>query len=190
MPSHGIFLLGESVTMLVIRRFALFAVLLSSSWGAFAAQPSVESIETLLRATRAESLLESVYASAEAVMRQTLAQSVAGKTLTPEQKRFLDSAPTRFVAVMREELSWESLKPMYIQIYQDNFTQDEIDGLITFYRSPTGQAFASKMPAVMQQSMQIMQRRIRPFVEKMKGAVDAAIAESMAEQPPARDTTE
>jgi hypothetical protein len=176
--------------MQVIRRFVLFVLLLTLSRGAYAVQPSVESIETLLRATRAESLLESIYASAEAVMRQAMAQSVSGKTLTPEQKRFLDRAPKRFVAVMREELSWESLKPMYIQIYQDNFTQEEIDGQITFYSSPAGQAFASKMPAVMQQSMQIMQSRIRPFVEKMKGAVDEAIAESMTKQSLSQNTLE
>jgi len=166
--------------MPAIRKFLLFVLFLSSSMSAYAAAPSAESIETLLRVTKTEALLESVYVNIEVVMRQALAQSVAGKTLSPEQKRFLDSAPKRFVAVMREELSWASLKPMYIQIYQANFTQEEIDGLVAFYSSPAGQAFVNKMPAVMQQSMQAMQARLKPFSEKMKRAVEQAIAESMS----------
>jgi hypothetical protein len=165
--------------MPAIRTFLLF-VLFLSSWSAHAAKPSAESVEALLRVTRAEALLESVYVSSEAVMRQAMAQSVAGKPLSPAQKRFLDNAPKRFVAVMREELSWSNLKPMYVQIYQENFTQEEIDGLIAFYDSPTGKAFVDKMPAVMQQSMLAMQDRMKPFAEKMKSAVDQAIAESAA----------
>lgn len=164
---------------MVIRKFMLFVLLLTSSWAACAAQPSAESIDTLLRITKVEKLLDSLYSNMEAVMRQALAQSVEGKTLTPEQKRFLDNAPKRYVATMREELAWESLKPMYIEIYQNNFTQDEIDGLIAFYKSPTGRAFVDKMPAVMQQSMLAMQNRFKPLAAKMKDAADQAVAEAM-----------
>ena len=170
--------------MFVIRKFMLFVLLLSASWSACAAQASAESIDTLLRVTKVERLLESLYANMEAVMRQALAQSVEGKTLTPEQKRFLDNAPRRYVAVMRDELSWESLKPMYVEIYRENFTQEEIDGLIAFYKSPTGQAFVDKMPAVMQQSMLAMQNRFRPLAAKMKDAADQAVAEAMKVGPP------
>lgn len=165
--------------MLAIRKFVLFVLLVSSSWSACAAQPSAESVDTLLRITKVEALLESFYENMEAVMRQALAQSVAGKTLTAEQKRVLDKAPRRYVAAMREELSWASLKPMYIQIYQENFTQEEIDGLIAFYKSPTGRAVVDKMPAVMQQSMLAMQNRFRPLAAKMQVAAEQAVAEAM-----------
>ncbi len=113
---------------------AILLLLLSSALTCRAAPPTDESIDTLLTLTKTASLLESMYGNMEQVMRQTIAQAVAGKSLSAEQQRFLDAAPARFVGVMRQELSWESLKPVYLKIYRENFTQEEIDGLISFYQ--------------------------------------------------------
>jgi len=72
------------------------------------------------------------------------------------------------------------MRPLYIQIYQETFTQEEIDGLIAFYKSPAGVAFVDKMPVVMQRSMSIMQSRIAPMMEKMKAAMQQAADEAKA----------
>lgn len=166
--------------MLSVRNLLIGMCVLLFSVNAQAAPASAASIEKLLQITKTEALLESMYGNVEASMRQAMIQSLAGKPVSPEQKRLLDDAPKRFVAVMREELSWAQLKPMYVQIYRDNFTQEEINGLIAFYDSPAGRAFVTKMPVVMQQSMSAMQTRIKPFAEKMRAAVQQAIAESKA----------
>jgi hypothetical protein len=157
---------------------AILLLLLSSALTCRAAPPTDESIDTLLTLTKTASLLESMYGNMEQVMRQTMAQAVAGKSLSAEQQRFLDAAPARFVGVMRQELSWESLKPVYLKIYRENFTQEEIDGLISFYQSPVGTAFASKMPIVMQESMTSMQSRMKPMMEKMRAAMKQALEEA------------
>jgi hypothetical protein len=72
------------------------------------------------------------------------------------------------------------MRPLYIQIYQESFTQEEIDGLIAFYKSPLGIAFVEKMPLVMQKSMTIMQSRTGPLMEKMKAVIDQAMADAKA----------
>jgi hypothetical protein len=166
----------------MLKKFLLLVLLIASPWSAHAAQPSAESIEKLLSITKAEALLDSIYTNTEQVMRQAMAQSLAGKTLSPEQKRFLDAAPQRFAEVMRDELSWAKLKPMYVQIYQESFTQEEIDGLIAFYGTPTGQATINKMPVVLQKSMAGIQARMQPFLEKMRTAIDQAIIDAKAMQ--------
>ncbi|TMH03840.1 MAG: DUF2059 domain-containing protein [Betaproteobacteria bacterium] len=107
-----------------------------------------------------------------------MARAVAGKSLSAEQQRYLEATPQRFVTIMREELSWENLKPMYIEIYRDSFTQEEIDGLIAFYQSPVGMAFVNKMPIVMQKSMTSMQARMQPIMEKMKAATRQALEDA------------
>src|SRR5205823_10830451 len=101
-----------------------------------------------------------------------------GKSLSDEQRRYLEAAPRQFVTIMREELSWESLKPMYIEIYRDSFTQEEIDGLIAFYQSPVGMAFVNKMPIVMQKSMTSMRTRMQPMMEKMQAATRQALEDA------------
>jgi hypothetical protein len=105
-------------------------------------------------------------------------QAAQGKTLTAEQQRIFDAVPARFVAVMRAEFGWAKMKPMYVQLYRDTFEQEEIDGLIAFYRSPVGQAFTSKMPLIMQKSMALTQAQMQTFIPKMKAAMEGAIAEA------------
>jgi len=143
-----------------------------------AAPATPESIEQLLTLTRAEGILDAVYANMDQIMRQAMAESLKGQKITPEQQRFIDAAPARFARVVREELSWDKLRPMYVQIYQQSFTQEEIDALTAFYRTPAGMAFVAKMPAVMQRSMGAMQSRMRPLLDRMQQAVDEALAES------------
>ena len=154
--------------------------LLGAALSCRAEPPTLESVEALLVATKSESLTESVSANMENTLRQGLTQSIAGKKLTPQLQRFVDNAPRQFAEAMKEELSWTTLKPMYVQLYQETFTQEEVDGLIAFYRSPAGEALTNKMPIVAQKTMQLVQSRLAPIMEKMRIITAKAMAEAQA----------
>ena len=66
-----------------------------------------------------------------------------------------------------------------IPVYQRHFSKSDIDGLIAFYSSPTGQKFLREMPAVTAESMQAAYPRIQ-------SAVDAALkrAQEKSDLPP------
>ena len=144
---------------------------------ALATPASEASIVTFLKVTKAESLIESVYASMEPAMRQTIAQATAGKPLNDQQKKVLELAPKRLSAVLRAELSWEKMQPLYIAIYRENFDQNEIDALIAFYSSPIGQSFVSKMPIITQRAMVSMQT----FMQNVTPKIEAAMREILFE---------
>jgi hypothetical protein len=148
------------------------------AFSALAAEPSDASIEKLLSVMRAESLMDSVYGSLEQNKRQGIAQATAGQQLSDEQKRVLESAPKKFAQVVREELTWANLKPMYIQIYKESFDQEDIDGLIAFYSSKVGQNYLNKMTATMQKTMTAVQQRMGPMMKKMGEAMKAAVEEA------------
>jgi hypothetical protein len=65
-----------------------------------------------------------------------------------------------------------------IPVYQRHFNKSDIDGLIAFYSSPTGQKFLQEMPAVTAESMQAAYPRIQ-------SALDAALkrAEEKSDSP-------
>ena len=149
---------------------------------AWAEPPTPESVETLLAATRAESMMNSMYTVIEQSMRGGMRQSLQGQTLTDEQQRVLDAVPGKFIAVMREEFNWSKMKPLYVQLYRETFDQAEIDGLIAFYRTPVGQSFIEKMPVVMQKSMAATQTLMAPLIAKMRAAMDKAMAEAKAQK--------
>ncbi|MEM6868706.1 MAG: DUF2059 domain-containing protein, partial [Cyanobacteria bacterium P01_C01_bin.121] len=56
---------------------------------------------------------------------------------------------SRFV----EKIDYDELNEIVIPIYAQNFTNEELDGIIDFYRTPIGQSVVNKMPAVIQESL-------------------------------------
>lgn len=163
-----------------MRNALLTLALLTAALACRAEPPSVESVEALLVATKSEAIMESVNANMEKTLRQGMAQSLTGKKITPQLQRFLDNAPRQFAEAMKEEMSWATLKPMYVQLYQESFTQEEVDGLVAFYRSPAGEALTNKMPTVMQKTLVLVQSRVAPMMEKMRIATARAMAEAQS----------
>jgi hypothetical protein len=147
-----------------------------------AAPPSDASIATLLEITQSSKMLDTMYASMEQSIRQGMQAAMAGKTLTAEQNRVMELAPARLAALMREEMKWATLEPMVVQIYRETFDQAEVDGLIAFYQSPTGQAFVAKTPLVMQRSMAATQAQVHAFVPKLQAAMRDVMKEAKLAQ--------
>jgi hypothetical protein len=160
-----------------MRRLLALATLLASL-SAHAAPASQESVEKMMAATKVETMMDSMYAGMEQMMRQGMKQAVQGKPLSPEQQRILDGVPAKFVAVMREEMNWQKMKPLYVQLYRDTFEQEEIDGMLAFYATPAGQALVNKMPVVMQKSMALSQSLMQSLIPKMAAPMKEAMTEA------------
>jgi uncharacterized protein len=148
--------------------------------------PSRASIERLLTLTDTERTLTTMHQQIDEAMRLSVEQSLQGHPVTPDERKTLEAMLDRLGTLYRDELSWEKMKAMSQQVYAESFTQDEIDGLITFYESPTGRTFVAKMPVVMQKSMAMMQERIGPLMHR----IQAAIGETMQEIAAAKEEKE
>jgi len=53
-----------------------------------------------------------------------------------------------------KEVRPEDLVNLVVPIYDQNFSEEEIDGMLAFYSSAVGQKVLAKMPAIMQDCMQ------------------------------------
>ncbi|HXA47409.1 MAG TPA: DUF2059 domain-containing protein, partial [Burkholderiaceae bacterium] len=71
------------------------------------------------------------------------------------------------IALRDEQLNLDHLKSIYIQVYSEYFSQEEIDQLIAFYESPTGIMCITKIPLATQQSVLLMQQKIGPMLQTM-----------------------
>ncbi len=148
------------------------------SVAAHAAPPTDESIDSLLTATKTQRTLEAVLSSMDQLMRQSQAAATRGQPLSAQQQRVADAVSARMFQVIREELSWFNMRPVYIQIYRESFTQEEVEGVLAFYTSPAGVAFVEKMPVVVQRSPQIMQGRMEPMFTRMQAEMRQAIEDT------------
>jgi hypothetical protein len=148
-------------------RVALFVVALLFSLQAQAAPASAESVERALDLMHVEKTMDAAWPTMEAGIRKQVANEHFGRPFTPEQLAIDERTTQRAIAMVHEQLSWQTLKPQYVKIYRDTFTQEEIDGLIVFYSSPAGQAYLARMPLLMQKTMAIMQSELAEVMPRM-----------------------
>lgn len=145
-----------------------------------AAPPSVASVEELLRVTQADKTLDAMYGQMEQAMQQGMVQALGRQPLTPAQQKIFDTMPREFARILRDEMGWSALRPDFVTIYRETFDQDEVDGLIAFYKSPVGKAFVEKTPVVMQKSMVSSQNRMQAILPKLQAAMQKAVADIKA----------
>jgi hypothetical protein len=139
---------------------------------AFAATPSQASIEKLLADTESDKILAAIQQQVDSMMQNTMQQAMQGAAASPDRQKILDDFKKKSMAAIDEQLDNDKLKSIYIQIYSENFSQDEVDQLVAFYESPTGKMFVAKMPLVAQKSMSLMQEKMVPVLQSIQRAAN------------------
>ncbi len=106
--------------------------------------------------------------------------------LPPAQAAIMKDFQSKVSALMLSTLSFEQVKPAMIKLYDDAYTEAELDGILAFYKTPSGQAMLAKTPDLMSKVMAIVNERmtaLEPQVEKL--ADDMQRQMSAAEPKPA-----
>jgi len=102
-------------------------------------------------------------------------QSAISTGATPEAKEKQQKIREALNAEMKAMVNWDTIKPMFISIYSETFTPDELQGMIAFYKSPIGQKWLEKQPQLQMATMQKMQTIIAEAQPKMQEAIKRAM---------------
>lgn len=102
------------------------------------------------------------------------------QNMTAEQQVQIKQFYGKVEAIIANALSWEKLEPLYAKAYADAFTEQQLDGMIAFYKTPTGKVMLKKLPMLQKQLLQIgdqqmvaAQPKIREALEDFKKQVSA-----------------
>jgi uncharacterized protein len=136
---------------------------------------SEASIKRLMEITNSKNMVDAMMAQMDGLMRNTMKQATNGQPLTAEQEAIMADMRTKVTALMKDELKWSTLEPVLVDVYRKSFTQQEVDGMLSFYQSPAGRAVIAKMPLVMQNSMQAMQGRMAALMPKIQQIVAQSV---------------
>jgi hypothetical protein len=143
---------------------------------ASAAPPSDQSIEQMMRVMQVEQMLNQMLTQMETGMQtgteQRLQQAIQGKTPTEAQKAQIAEFEKKLTGILKDELSFAKMKDVYLQVYRETFTQEEITSIIAFYSSPAGKAMVEKVPGAMQKASTLMQARIGPMTQKLQAMIE------------------
>lgn len=148
---------------------------------AFAQPASKDSIKQLLKITKSEQFLGQMSPQISNMMHSSIEKFTQGKQLTTKQELALVNYSQELGKIMQEQLTWAKLEPEMIKIYAEEFTQEEIDGMIQFYKTPVGQSTIDKMPIVMQKSMQVGYKQMDAITPKIMQAAEKFAKEMQAE---------
>ena len=142
-----------------------------------AAPASPESVEQLLKLMQVDKLMSATFDQMNGVMKTAMQQVTKGKPLSADEQAIVDKQQQKMIAILKEEMSWDKLKDDYVRIYQGTFSQEEIDSLLAFYKSPACQAYVSKQPELMKRSMLIMQQRMGPMMQRIQAMTEETARE-------------
>jgi len=102
-------------------------------------------------------------------------QSASSMDATPEAKERQLKMREAMNAEIKALVNWDTIKPVFISIYSDTFTPEELQGMIAFYKTPIGQKWLEKQPQLQMATMQRMQSIMAEAQPKMQEALKRAM---------------
>ena len=95
-----------------------------------------------------------------------------------------DKLPADFEARMNKVMDdylksfpWDEILQSMVPVYQKHFTKGDVDHLVAFYSTPTGQKLIREMPAITAEAMQVMMPILRDRIDVMTRDVQQQVAE-------------
>ncbi len=148
-------------------------------WSANAQEtPRRAMAEELLNLMNMQETIETSFAMVKQMIpaqRERMKQATGQTNMPSNVSNQVDS----MMDMMAQELSWDKMKADYITLYADSFTEEEMKGIIAFYKSPAGVAFITKQPELMKRSMELSQKMIMQIMPKIQ-----AMTKELIETPP------
>lgn len=165
-----------------MKKLLLFLVLAVST-PAFADAPTDVSLKELFVLTDTKGMVDTMFDQTDSYMKASMQQALDGMhvSATPKMQQAMDDYSRKASQIFKEEMSWDKMEPLFVDVYKKSFSQSDVDGMIQFYKTPAGQSVVKKMPLVMQNSMQVMQQRMSTVMPKIMQLTEESTREMTQE---------
>jgi uncharacterized protein len=128
-------------------------------------------VKELFELTSMQTRVDQIRASALAQIRALVAQQFAAAGLS-DQDKSIAAYNDKLNAMVATKYDWTQLEPKYEQIYVDLYTEEELDGILAFYRSPVGHAFLAKTPEATRQMLQLSKQQLDTLAPQIQQLTD------------------
>ncbi len=127
-------------------------------------------IEELLTLTNQEALFDQTMAITMSQISQnmpTMMESIMGETANPEaiaqSQAMMERVMGKILTGFQARISFQDIaEDVYYPLYAKNFNEAQLQDMIDFYNTPTGQHTIAVMPQLVQDSIGLTQQRIMP----------------------------
>lgn len=149
----------------------LLALLLLTPFFAHADQASKQAkAEEIMQLTHVNQLMKRVMDQMTQRMQASATEQATRMHLTPDQQTAFNDYQAKLNQLITSSVQWEKIKPIMVQVYTETYTDEELDGILAFYRTPVGQSLIAKNPEIMSKTMTLMMQQmstLQPQIEQL-----------------------
>jgi uncharacterized protein len=98
----------------------------------------------------------------------TMSKQLGGNTVKPEDQAKLDEFQKKAFDLIQSQMGWKALEPDYVDIYAKNFTDEQLDAILVFYKSPAGVALVDKLPTLTAEGSQLAQAKMTALQPQLR----------------------
>jgi len=135
---------------------------------------SKENVERFLEATHTREMMQSMIATMADQMHAMVREQIEK---TPNLPHGFEAQQNERMDDFARNFPVDGMIQAMVPVYQKHFTEREINDLVAFYSSPTGQKMVKEMPAItseaMQSSQEIIQRMIAREMQHIQDEIEA-----------------
>ena len=113
-----------------------------------------EVTEELMQHMEANQALDGAKQRFRSLFMQMRSAGLEDTNMTAEEKAIERKHVNKFFDDVDKEVSWNVVKPSFVAVFEEVFSETEIKELLSFYKSPAGKAFKEKFPTL---SLRLMQ---------------------------------
>jgi len=145
------------------------------------APASKEDVEKFLDALHTRDLMKSTMEAMKTQMHQMVHQQLKSQQNLPAD---FEVRMDKMMDGMIADLPLDELIDAMIPVYQKHFTKGDMDTMVAFYSTPTGQKYVKELPALTTEAMQAASGITQKVMAKMMDRVKEEIAQAQkADQP-------
>jgi hypothetical protein len=137
----------------------------------------------LLTVLHIDQNLNSLLNQQSAQIQKGIANMSSQGKLTPPQQKDTDVFMQKVVGMVRDGISWQKVKPQFVELYASTYSEQDLDGLLSFYRSPLGQKLLQNQPELASKSQLIIQQHMQEVQPKLRDAFDQFKKEMQVKYP-------
>ena len=130
-----------------------------------------QKIEELFQLLQINRSIDQISAQQVVQAKQIMKTMIPAGSMTPDQQKDMDDFLAKILTITHEAVNWPKLEPQFVDLYAATYSEEEIDGILAFYRSPTGQVMIAKQPDLLAKSQTISQTQLLAIQPKLMQAV-------------------
>lgn len=94
-------------------------------------------------------------------------QQVSQQNYPVDKQAIMEVHLKKMTQLVRKEMSWENIKGPIIEAYATVYTEEEVQELVAFYKTPVGQKMMAKLPQLMQTTKQLVKQSMQGLGPKL-----------------------